>query len=153
MRIRKFQDKDAKEVCNLIKRNDLEVASKFYPKEVIDNWLHQGMTPEIILKKSRERICFIAEEDKKVIGYISLLENEIKKCFVLPEFQKKGIGRKLIDEIEKTARLHHLNKLIVQSNFYAESFYNKSGFKRIKDIWEKVGDVKFKLVYMEKELK
>ena len=152
MKIRKFKKSDANEAAKLIIKNDLEVAVKFYPKKVVSARLKE-ITPAKILKKSVKRICFVAEENKKIIGYISLSGNEIKKCFVLPKYHKRGIGRKLVFKIEKIAKIKGIKKLVLYSNFYTEKFYKKCGFKRLKIIWENVGDLKFKQIYMEKKLK
>ncbi len=152
MRIRKFRKSDANEVAKLIIKNDLEVAMKFYPKKVVIARLKE-ISPAKILKKSLKRICFVAEEKNKIIGYISLQDNEIKKCFVLPKYHKKGIGRKLVCKIEKIVKKKGIKKLILYSNFYTEKFYKKCGFKRLKIIWEKVGDLKYKQIYMEKRIK
>mgnify|MGYP001597092953 CR=1 FL=1 len=133
-------------------RNDLEISSRFYPKEVIKDWLIE-MTPEIILEKSKQRICFVAEENGIIIGHISLYNNEIKKLHVLPEFHGKSIGKQLLQEIEKVAKSNRLTKLIVLSSVYAEPFYKKCGFKNIRDDWQKVGDINYKLIRMEKKIK
>ena len=47
---------------------------------------------------------------------------------------KKGVGRKLIEKIEKTAKKRKIKKLIVHSTPYAEEFYKRCGYKRIKKI-------------------
>lgn len=152
MIIRKFKKSDANVVSKLIRKNDLEVAVKFYPKKVVIARLKE-ITPAKILKKSLKRICYVADENKKIIGYISLSGNEIKKLFVLPKFHKKGIGRKLLSKIEKIAKKKDIKKLILYSNFYTEEFYKKCGFRRLKIVWEKAGDLKYKQIYMEKNLK
>jgi GNAT superfamily N-acetyltransferase len=151
MIIRKFEAKDAIGVCDLIKRNDLEISSEFYPKEVITSWLIE-ITPEIILRKSKQRACFIAEEDRRIIGHISLYEEEIKKLHVLPEFHRKGVGKGLVERVEETARHISQVRLIVYSSIYAEPFYESCGFKSIRDEWREIDSIKWRLIYMEKEL-
>ncbi len=152
MKIRRFRKSDSIKVYELIRKNDLETASKFYPKKIINEWLKE-LSPAKILKKSMERICFVAEKDKKIVGYVSLSEDEVKKLFVLPKFHKKGIGKKLLDKIEKVARGKRIKKLVLYSNFYAEPFYKKCGFKKIKISLQKAGSMKYKSIYMGKKLK
>lgn len=151
MEIRKFKDSDSEGICNLIKRNNLEITSKFYPKEVINNWLLK-ITPKKILKKSKKRVCFVAEQNRQIISYISLAGNEIKKLFVLPEFHRKGIGKKLMKKIEKVGKENNIDYLIVDSTLYAEPFYKSCGFKKIRNNWQKIGNTKFKFIHMRKEL-
>src|SRR3989344_570399 len=149
---RKFKSSDAKKVYNLIKEDDLKIAIKFYPKKVVMARL-KGQSPENILKKSLKRICFVAEKKNKIMGYISLSGNEIKKLFVLPKFHKKGIGRKLLNKIEDVAKKKNMKKLVLYSNYYTEDFYKKCGFKRIKVVWEKAEGIKYKQICMEKRVK
>jgi GNAT superfamily N-acetyltransferase len=149
MEIRKFRESDAEEVCELIKRNDLEITSKYYSKEVIDLWVG-GISVEKIIKKSLGRACFVAEVLGVAVGYISLQDNEIKKLFVNPDFHKRGIGRKLIERVEKN---FEGEKIFVKSNSYAEKFYEIAGFVKVKDINESVDGEEFKLILMEKRLR
>src|SRR3989344_8847209 len=114
--IRRFKNSDAKKVYNLIKEDDLKIAIKFYPKKVVMARL-KGQSPENILKKSLKRICFVAEKNNKIIGYINLSKNEIKKLFVLPKFHKKGIGKELLKKIEEIAKKRKMKKLVLYSNY------------------------------------
>ena len=149
---RKFKSSDAKKVYNLIKEDDLKIAIKFYPKKVVMARL-KGQSPENILKKSLKRICFVAEKNNKIMGYISLSKNEIKKLFVLPKFHKKGIDKELLKKIEEIAKKRKMKKLVLYINYYTEDFYKKCGFKRIKVVWEKAEGIKYKQIYMEKRVK
>lgn len=152
MIIRKFKDTDAKDICKIIKRNDLEVTSKYYPKKVIDFWTSK-INPLDIIEKSKTRACFVATLKKKVVGYISLEDNEIKKLFVNPGHHKLGMGKELINHIIEFSEEKNLKNLIVKSTIYAESFYKKFGFKKIRFAPQGTGEIKFKLILMEKKLK
>ena len=152
MKIRKFIKSDSIKVYNLIRKNDLEIASKFYPKKVINEWLKE-LNPTKILEKSMKRICFVAERGNKVIGYVSLSGNEVKKLFILPKFHRMGVGKKLLNRIEKEAKKRGVRKIVLYSNFYAEPFYKSCGFKRIKESWQKAGNTRYKVIHMDKKLK
>lgn len=152
MKIRKFYDNDAKEVAELIRRNDKEISSLSYPKEVIELWDKQ-LSPKYIIKISEGRMCYVMVDKTNIIGYVSIEGNKIKKLFVNPDYHKKGIGSKLLNKVENIAKKNNLNLLIVDSNIHAERFYVKKGFKKIKNKFSKVGNQKIKLIYMEKILK
>ena len=151
MKIRKFKNTDAKEVCEIIERCDKKIASKDYSKKVIDLWISK-LNPNYIIKKSRGRICFVAILEKKVVGYISFDNNEIKKLHVNPNYHNLGIGKKLIGAVENYAHKNKIKKIIVKSSIYAEKFYEKCSFRKIKVIFDGTKNVKFKLILMEKEL-
>jgi N-acetylglutamate synthase-like GNAT family acetyltransferase len=152
MKIRKFKDEDAQAVCKIINKCDKEIASKDYSKKII-NWWIKKLTPDYIINKSKNRVCYVACLNDKVVGYISLDGNEIKKLHVNPKYHRIGIGTKLIQRIEYLSIKNRINKLIVESSIYAERFYKKFGFIKVKINHCEHDGEKFKLILMEKKLK
>lgn len=74
-----------------------------------------------------DSIYLIAEVDNKPVGYLSchsqfLLHHggqriaEIQEMYVNPENRKMGIGKKLIDELKRTAQQKGIDQLEVTSN-------------------------------------
>lgn len=152
MKIRKFKKSDAQQVCEIIKRNDLEITSKDYPSKIIKFWFKET-TSEYVLKKSKDRICFVFLDKKNVVGYISFKDNEIMKLFVNPDYHGRGIGKRLEEKIEGYARKNKIKNLIVRSNIGSQKFYEKCGFRKTKIIYGKIDAGKFKEILMEKKLK
>ena len=152
MRIRKFKKEDAVKVSRLICKTQREILSKYYPKKVIESFCSWSK-PSDILKKSKKRDYYVAVEKGKVLGVNGIEKSMIKTMFVNPKYHKKGIGKKLIENIENVARKRKIKKLKVGSTTFAEKFYKKCGYKRIKkDKWEHNG-VKFNVIVMEKSIK
>jgi len=152
IKIRRFKKKDAEEVAKLITRNDVEFTSKFYPKRIIDKWVKE-MSPNYILKKSDGGICYVAEKDKKLMGYINLGGNEIKKLFVIPDEHRKGIGSLLLTKIEELCKKRGIRTLILNSNISAQGFYISRGFTKKGEGFEEVDGGKFPIAKMEKKIK
>lgn len=75
---------------------------------------------------------WVYEIDKTIVGFISMLDNEIGGLFVLPNNHSKGIGTKLVDFI-KNEHLE-LEVEVFEKNLIGRAFYDKYGFKRIKKI-------------------
>lgn len=73
---------------------------------------------------------WVYEVDNLIIGFISMMDNEIGGLFVLPNNLSKGIGTKLVDFIKKERS--SLEVEVFEKNHIGRSFYDKSGFKRIK---------------------
>ena len=73
---------------------------------------------------------WVFEENNIVIGFISMIENEIGGLFVLPDNHSKGIGTKLVDFIAKENKV--LEVEVFEKNKIGNAFYNKYGFKLIK---------------------
>lgn len=88
---------------------------------------------------------FVAEADKKLIGYIGVKavvdEGYITNIAVFPEFRRKGAARALLNKVFNFAeekRLSFVSLEVRPSNAAAVSLYQKTGFKeegRRKDFY------------------
>lgn len=83
---------------------------------------------------SKESIFFVAEEEKKIVGYIKGNSNMIVNLFVLGNKHKKGLGRKLVLLFEKEAKRRNSRFIKIKSSLYAVPFYQKMGYKKTTGI-------------------
>lgn len=81
-------------------------------------------------------VGWVIEEERKIIGFSIILvqseQVEIINIALLPEFQKKGGGRQLLNEILnycKECEIPKINLEVRKSNRSAIAFYRKFGFK------------------------
>ena len=79
-------------------------------------------------------IFLVAKIDEEVIGFCRIVssdeENRLRALYVLPDMQKKGVGKKLWNEVLKTldkTKPTYVN--LADYNVGARIFYEKSGFK------------------------
>ena len=86
------------------------------------------------------------------MGVNGLQRNEVRTFYVNSTYHGKGVGRKLMENVEKIAKKRGIKKLIVKSSLYAVGFYEKMGFKKVKRIITKIGKVKFPEIVMEKKI-
>lgn len=73
---------------------------------------------------------WIYEEDNSLVGFISMLGNEIGGLFVLPNHHSKGIGTQLVNFARTLYR--ELEVEVFEKNMIGRSFYDKYGFKQMK---------------------
>jgi putative acetyltransferase len=71
----------------------------------------------------------------RVVGFISLLGNEVGAIFVDPKFQRAGIGRALMDHARELRT--ELELEVFTDNAMGRAFYAKYGFELMQ---EKVDD-------------
>lgn len=107
-------------VRNSVKENQLS-----NPNLIPDN-----LVEEFITKRGKGFVC---EKDDKIVGFsiVDFVENNVWALFLLPEFEGKGIGKKLhqlmLDEyFSKTKETIWLS---TEANSRAETFYKKQGWK------------------------
>jgi ribosomal protein S18 acetylase RimI-like enzyme len=109
-------------------------------------------TLEEVEDQFRSHIFLKAVLNDKIIGSVRATEKEgtcyIGRLIVHPENQNQGLGRKLMQEIEKNFNSSNRFELFTGSLSYKNiSFYKKLGYKLFK--FEKISDT-FELAYMEK---
>lgn len=122
--IRKRKEKDTDEIMNVWN----EASSLAHP------FLETSFVEKV--KKDMREIyipnteTWVYEENNSVIGFISMLDNEIGGLFVIPKYHSKGVGTQLVNFVKE---LH--NKLeveVFEKNTIGRAFYDKYGFTQIK---------------------
>ncbi len=94
--------------------------------------------------KNDSRYCtFVADMDGNTVGFVTTVETlaiehpngyiKINGLAVLPEFQHCGIGKMLMDCVEKLAYRHNASAIGLASDFQrtgAHEFYEHLGYKK-----------------------
>jgi len=107
-------------VRNSVKENQLSNPS-LIPDELVE---------EFITKRGKGFVC---EIDKKIVGFsiVDFVENNVWALFILPDFEGKGIGKKLHQLMldEYFSQTKETIWLSTAANSRAELFYKKQGWK------------------------
>ena len=135
MIIDRFQASQAEEVAELIKRNLLEITSKYYSPEYVAS-LIEHHSPMKLLEKAMTQHIFVAMEDGRAIGTGTLANlgtPEMSRyygtsIFVTLEFHRKGIGRQIMRRVEEKALELGAAKITVRAAVNARQFYEKLGY-------------------------
>lgn len=127
--IREFEPKDAEAVSFVIRQTMKTSNSEDYSPDILQP-LIDYFSPEKILQLNGERFCLVAKINNKIVGTAAIEDAELLTFFVLPEYQKKGIGRKLLEKIENFAEHSGIKMIRVDSSVTGQSFYEKSGYRR-----------------------
>lgn len=83
--------------------------------------------PNLYLPNSE---TWVAEEDGRVVGFISLLGNEIGAIFLQPSCHGKGLGRALLDKARELR--DELEVEVFSDNEIGRAFYGKCGFELLE---------------------
>ena len=135
--IKEFEEKYAKEISEIVLTNLYQINIKDHGKDVIDR-ISKHFTEDEIKKNFPKRTkSFVAIRNNKVIGTASIDgfygDESGKKYIILTVFVKienhrQGIGKMLIQEIEKYAESIDANQLIIPASIYGLEFYRKLGY-------------------------
>ncbi|EMI26556.1 GCN5-related N-acetyltransferase [Rhodopirellula europaea SH398] len=128
--------------------------------ELLDVWTsaskvaHPFLSPEF-LAQERENIpaiylpnaeTWVYELDGAVVGFIALLGNEVGAIFVDPTYQKRGIGRQLMDHAVSVRGDLELDVFV--DNPIGRGFYEHYGFVSLEQkLHEPSGHSVFRLRY------
>lgn len=89
-------------------------------------------------KISDNEKILVYELNGKIVGFIEYLKNyetiDIINIAVLEEFRRDGIGSKLIDYLIENNDIEHIMLEVRKSNENAIKFYEKNGFKVLREI-------------------
>ena len=153
MIIRRAKVGDAKEISKIISDTIKYVNSKDYNKKQIKEWLTKN-TVEKIKEKIQKRIYFVAVENKKIVGIITLnkKDNQITGLYIKHNILGNGIGTKLLNHLEKYAKRQKIKKLKLWATLTAYEFYKSKDYKKIRKINVLINKIKMPCVLMTKEI-
>ncbi len=109
----------------------------YIPKEVLET---KNITEETIknrLDNISKNNIFVAEFDNEIIGYASINRNteteaEISSIYILPQYQRLGIGGTLLKEVLRILKLSNYQKVVI---------WTMKNFKQSNDFYKKYGGV------------
>ena len=129
--IRRFEEKDAVEVSNLIAQTLRTTNIKDYSSEYIENDV-KILSPEYIIERSKWTHFYVVCERNRIVGCGAIGpywgkedESSLFTIFVLPEYQGKGIGRSIIETLEADEYFLRAKRIEIPASITACEFYKK----------------------------
>ena len=134
MTIRRFQDADADALADVIAYTLRTTNSKDYSPEYIENDI-SFLKAENLIDRSKWMHIYVVCKDEKLIGCGAIGpfwgrkdESSIFTVFVLPEFQGKGIGRKIFETLEQDEFFLRARRIEIPASITSVDFYRKMGY-------------------------
>ncbi len=147
----KKQDQEFKVVCgraSMLLKDALSVRQKVFGSEL--EFLSGAKSDEL---DKYATIINVYDNDKTVatsrMCHLSDNQVVIGKIAVLQEYRTKGLGKILLDRLEREAKDKNIKTMLVDAQVSAKGFYEKNGFDACKDVYTQENK---KLVRMKKEL-
>ena len=134
MDIRRFQTGDADEVSALIATTLRTTNIKDYSSEDIENEV-EILQPNNILERAKYTHFYVVCDDNKLVGCGAIGpywdkedESSLFTIFVLPEYQGKGIGKKIIETLEQDEYFLRAKRIEIPASITGTPFYRKMGY-------------------------
>lgn len=137
--IRVLEEKDVDTVAKIwletnIKTHDF-IASNYWKEHY-----------EIIKDMFLQAEVYVYEIEKEIMGFIGLDKEYIEGIFVLDQYQKRGIGKALLNHVK--AKKEHLSLNVYQKNLNAILFYQREDFCiQYEDVDKNTGEKEYRMVW------
>ena len=132
--IRRFREEDAGEVAALIALTLRTVNRKDYSQEYIETSVAQ-FTPELVIHRAGWTHFYVICKDSRIVacGAIGPYwgkadESSLFNIFVHPEYQSKGLGRRMIETLEQDEYFLRAKRIEIPASITACGFYRKMGY-------------------------
>ena len=131
---RRFEISDAAEVSALIIKTLRTTNIKHYSKEYIEKDVAQ-FTPEKVIERAGWTHFYVFCDGEKIVGcgaigsyWGSETESSLFNIFVLPEYQGRGVGRKIIETLEADEYALRATRIEIPASITGRDFYRKMGY-------------------------
>ena len=132
--IRKFEERDAGEVSALIAKTLRVTNSRDYSPDYIEKEVAL-MTPDFLIDRAKWTHFYVVCEAEQIVGCGAIgpyrgkqEESSPFTIFVHPDYQGKGIGRKIIETLEQDEYFLRAHRIEIPASITACAFYQKMGY-------------------------
>lgn len=135
--VRRFEPKDAQAVYNVISITTHTTNSIVYEPHYIDKFL-EWVTPEKLIERASLTHFYVICDRETVVcsGAIGPHlgredESELLNIYILPEYQGKGLGKMILETLERDEYFLRAKRIVLYSSLNAVKFYRKFGYDHV----------------------
>lgn len=153
MTVRRYRDDDLESVVVLFTDTVHQVNIRDYSSEQVAAWAPQP--PD--LTRWRQRVArltlWVAESDSRIIGFCGLgAGGHVDLLYVHYRFQRRGVARRLYQQMEAEARQCGIGRLLTEASITARRFFESMGFSVFHEQHVEFQGVVFQIYRMEKRV-
>lgn len=152
--IRRARAEDSDAIWEVRSHAIKAIDSVFYSKAEIEAW-YNNEKPQHFEKVITNLDWFVAVINGKIVGsgFLDVLTSEVGAIFIEPEFQRLGIGKRLLIEIERQAKERDLETLYLEVTLSSVPFYEAAGYQSIEQSECQLDTIKLTSQKMSKIIK
>ncbi len=128
--VRRFRSSDLESVKDLIHRTIDVCYNGFYLEEIM-HYFDMYNWDGNILKVARDGHIVVAEMQGRIVGTGSIIGDTILRIFVDPAYQERGLGRMIVNELERQAAAKGAEIVRLRALTNAKKFYESLGYLSI----------------------
>lgn len=134
MEFREYKDTDLHAVMDLFYVTVHEVNKNDYSEEQLDAIAPKAANEYHWEKSLEKNHTIVVEEDDKLIAFGNIGKTGyLDRLYVHPDYLRKGIASKLVEELEKYAKKHGSHVINVTSSITSKAFFESKGYAVIEE--------------------
>ncbi|QJE01681.1 GNAT family N-acetyltransferase [Massilia forsythiae] len=130
--IRQATPSDAAAACTVLRRSIEEGCKADHAQQpaILQAWLGNKTLQNVLAWfSSPSNYAVVAERDGELAGLALLTPaGKLALCYVVPEGLRAGVGRRLLEAVEREARSRNISKLHMHSPASASPFFERLGY-------------------------
>lgn len=130
MQYRKATPTDTDQIFHLVQHTITTIYPRYYPKEVVDFFCAHHSREKIVQDIEKERVNVLRVENH-VVGTGSREDNHITRVFVDPDFQGKGYGSYIMQQLEDELTPAY-DTVFLDASLPASQMYEHRGYRMVK---------------------
>ena len=129
------------------------INARDYSREQVEAWAPRVPDASFWAERIKKYRVYVAEQEKSVVGFTELDTNGHIDCFFVHyQWQRRGIGTRLMDKLVVTARRERMPRLFAEVSITAAPFFRNHGFTVLRETTAVRRNVALKQFAMERWL-
>lgn len=150
MLLRKYTESDCKQLSELFFQTVHKINKKDYSKEQLNVWATGKVDIEEWNKSFLEHYTIVAVENNEIIGFGDIdYSGYLDRLYVHCNYQRRGIATAICNQLEKSI---DTNVITTQASITAKPFFEKRGYRVIKEQQVERNGILLTNYIMEKKL-
>ena len=132
--LRRYGPDDLEAVIDIFYQAVRRVAARDYTPEQIATWAPDEIDRPGWAEVRAAKPTWIAELEGRAVGFSDLEpDGHIDMMFVHADFQRRGVARALLTEVERQAHAAGLRRLYTEASITARPFFERHGFRVVAE--------------------
>ncbi|GLP95865.1 GNAT family N-acetyltransferase [Paraferrimonas sedimenticola] len=135
LQIRPYRRQDAKQLTEIFYQTIHSVGHQYYNQAQVNAWAPLPINYEHWQQRLDQTPPLVAVMGSRIVGFMTLAENgHIEWSYTHSQYQRQGIASQLYQTLEQNAQALGLTRLTVNASRFAEPFFTRQGFTRLKQL-------------------
>ncbi len=132
--IRPFVTADAEPIARLFHETVREINIRDYSFSQVQAWAPDDLNFRDWVQRNETRWIYVADDRGAIAGFCELEPSGHIDCFYCHKnYQGRGVGRQLYQALEAAAMNQSIHRLFVEASITAKPFFQKMGFRLLRE--------------------